>query len=161
MPSYVNVFFEERVDRLFHLADTVNQAFAAAGIEYRILGGLATYLYLEEAEPDAGRLTRDIDILVRREDVEAITAAVRPYGLEHRHVAGVDMLVQTEQPSARRAVRLVFAGEKVRPEYREATPPVDRGRTICGLRLVLLEDLVRMKPDQLPGQGRDAYRRLG
>jgi len=59
---------------------------------------------LEEADPDAGRLTKDIDITVRRDDLERIAKAVEPFGLVHRHVAGVDMLVQVGEPSARRAV---------------------------------------------------------
>jgi hypothetical protein len=105
---------------------------------------LATYLYVEEVEADAGRLTKDIDILVRREDLERIAQAVEPYGLKYRHVAGVDMLLQAGEP-ARRAVRLVFSGEKVRPEYPEAAPGMGEGRTLKGVRLVPLADLVHMK----------------
>ena len=58
MAVFVNTFFEKRVDRIFDLAERVEEAFSAAGLEYRIVGGLATYLYVEELEPDAGRLTR-------------------------------------------------------------------------------------------------------
>ena len=71
MELLVNTFFEKRVEDLFALASRVEQAFDAAGLEYRVVGGLATYLYVEEREPDAGRLTKDIDIVVRREDLEA------------------------------------------------------------------------------------------
>ena len=67
--TYVNSYFEERVDRLFDLAEMVERAFSTAGLEYRVVGGLATYMYVEESAPDAGRLTRDIDIAVRREDL--------------------------------------------------------------------------------------------
>src|SRR5581483_2143251 len=116
-------FFEKRVEQLFDLARRVEEAFAAAGLEYRVVGGLATYLYVEEAAPDAGRLTQDIDITVRRDDLERIADAVASVGLEYRHAAGVDMLVQKGAPSARRAVHLVFTGEKVRPEYPEPAPP--------------------------------------
>lgn len=134
MAVFVNSFFEERVNQLFDLATVVEKAFSAAGLDYRVVGGLAAYLYVEESEPDAGRLTKDIDIAVRREDLEKIAKAVEPFGLEYRHVAGVDMLVQAGEPSARRAVRLIFAGEDLGP-----------GRTIKGIRLAPLADLVRMK----------------
>ena len=70
MPIFVNSFFEERVEQLFDLADRVERAFAKAGLEYRVVGGLAAYLHVEAAEPAAGRLTRDIDIAVRRQDLE-------------------------------------------------------------------------------------------
>jgi hypothetical protein len=45
-----------------------------------VVGGLAAYLYVENVEPDAGRLTKDIDILVRREDLSRIREAVSDYG---------------------------------------------------------------------------------
>jgi hypothetical protein len=142
---YVNTFFEKRVEQLFDLAQRVEAAFAAAGLEYRVVGGLATYLYVEEAQPDAGRLTRDIDITVRRGDIEKIAAAVEPFGLRYRHVAGVDMLVQTDEPTARRAVHLIFTGEKVRPQYPEAAPELGPCHRIKGIRLIPIADLVRMK----------------
>lgn len=133
------------MERLFDLAQRIEQAFSTAGLEYRVIGGLAAYLYVEEAAPDAGRLTRDIDILVPRRDLRRIAEAVIPFGLEYRHVAGVDMLIQTGDPSARRAVHLVFAGEKVRPEYPAPAPDIGAGRSVQGIRVVPLVDLVRMK----------------
>jgi hypothetical protein len=145
MATYVNSFFETRVEQLFTLADVVERAFASAGLDYRVVGGLAAYLYVEECEPDAGRLTKDIDIVVRREDLEAIARTVEPFGLQYRHVEGVDMLVQKGQPSARRAVHMVFRGEKVREEYAEAVPKMDAFHTLKGVRLVPVEDLIRMK----------------
>ncbi len=145
MAVYVNTFFEERVEQLFDLASLVDKIFSSAGIEYRIVGGLATYLYVEDAEPDAGRLTKDIDIAVRRVDLDRIAKAAEPYGLKLRHVAGVDMLVRADSPSARRAVHLVFAGEKVRPEYLTAIPELSRSSTVRGFQLVSLADLVCMK----------------
>jgi hypothetical protein len=141
---YVNTFFEVRVQQLFELANLVEQVFVSAGLEYRVVGGLATYLYVEEAEPDAGRLTKDIDIAVRREDIEKIAKAAEPFGLQYRHAAGVDMLVRKGEP-ARRAVHFVFTGEKVRPDYLDATPEMGPHRTIKGIRLVPLPDLIRMK----------------
>jgi hypothetical protein len=141
---FVNTFFEERVEQLFELASVVERAFSAAGIDYQVIGGLAVYLYVEERDPDAGRLTRDIDIVVRREDLAAIARAVEPFGLQYRHVAGVDMLIQPGQ-SARRAVHLVFAGEKVREEYREPVPELGAARLLNGVRLSPVGDLIRMK----------------
>lgn len=145
MPALVNTFFEKRVKQLFDLAELLDRALSEAGIEYRIVGGLATYLYVEQQEPDAGRLTRDIDIAVRPEDLERIGRAVEPYGLIYRHIAGIDMLVQSDAPSAKRAVHLVFAGEKVREEYPEAAPALGASQTIRGISLMPLPDLIRMK----------------
>jgi len=141
----VNTFFEVRLEQLLNLADVVEQIFSAAGLEYRVVGGLATYFYVEEAAPDAGRLTKDIDIVVRREDLEKITDAAETFGFRYRHVAGVDMLVRVSEPTVRRAVHLVFAGEKVRPEYAEPAPDIGQCSLIRGIRLIPLVDLIRMK----------------
>jgi hypothetical protein len=141
----VNTFFEKRVEQLFDLAGRVEAAFSAAGLEYRVAGGLAAYLYVEEREPDAGRLTKDIDITVRRPDLEKIAKAVEPFGLQYRHVAGVDMLVQGAEPSGRRAVHLIFTCEKVGQDYPEAVPELGACQKLRGIRLVPLADLVRMK----------------
>src|SRR6185295_7176876 len=124
----------------FELAGRVEKAFASAGLDYQAIGGLATYLYVEEAEPDAGRLTRDIDIAVRREDLDRIARAVGLFGLQYRHVAGVDMLVQEGAPSARRAVYLIFTGEKVKANYPEAAPAIGLCRVLHGVRLAPLAD---------------------
>jgi hypothetical protein len=141
----VNSFFEERVERLFDLAELVEKIFASAGLEYRVVDGLATYLYVEQVEPDSGRLTKDIDIAVRREDLRKIARAAEQFGLEYRHVAGVDMLVQAAEPLTRKAVHLVFTGEKVRQDYPEATPEFGPCVTLRGIRLMPLADLIRMK----------------
>ncbi len=145
MAVFVNSFFETRVEQIFDLAQRIEQAFSTTGLEYRVVGGLAAYLYVEEQDPDAGRLTRDIDVVVRREDLPKIAKAVEPLGLEYRHVAGVDMLVQAGQPSARRAVHLIFSGEKVRVEYPEPVPGMGVPRRVKGIRLMPVADLIRMK----------------
>ena len=145
MPTFVNTFFEERVEQLFNLADLAERIFSSAGLEYRVVGGLAVYLYVEEVEPDAGRLTKDVDIAVRREDLEKIAEAAAAFGLQHRHVEGVDMLVRPDQPSTRRAIHLVFAGEKVRPQDPAPIPELGTARRIRELRVIPLASLVRMK----------------
>ncbi|MGO4885599.1 MAG: hypothetical protein ACLP59_32975 [Bryobacteraceae bacterium] len=145
MAVLVNAFFEERLQHLFELADLAARVFASAGLEYRVVGGVAVYLYVEEREPDAGRLTKDVDIAVRRADLEKIAKAAEQFGLQYRHVAGVDMLVHPDQPSARRAIHMVFAGEKVRPDAAEPTPDLAGFREIRGLRLIPLADLIHMK----------------
>jgi hypothetical protein len=145
MATYINTFFEERAEQLFNLADLAERLFSSAGLEYRVVGGLAVYLYVEEVEPDAGRLTRDVDIAVRRADLEKIAEAAAAFGLQHRDVAGVDMLVRPDQPSGRRAIHLVFAGETVRPEDPAPVSELGTARRIRELRLIPLADLVHMK----------------
>ena len=54
------------------------------------------------------------------------------------------MLLQKGQ-SARRAVHMIFSGEKVSDQYPEATPEMMPPRILHGVRLVPVEALIRMK----------------
>jgi hypothetical protein len=138
--------YDRHVQQLFEVIDRVARALAQAGVEYRVVGGLAVFLHVYERDPLAARSTRDIDIAVDRRDMTRIIAAIRPLGLEHRHVAGVDMLVDANEPRARSAVHLIFVGEKVRAEYSEPIPGFSTpARTTEGVLLAPIADLVRMK----------------
>jgi hypothetical protein len=138
--------YDAHVEQLHDTIRRLAEAFGRAGIEYRLIGGLAVFFHVAARAPDAARATGDVDIAVNRADLAAIIEAVRPMGFVHRHVAGVDMLVDPRHPSANSAVHLVFAREKVRPHYVEPvpdfSPPV---RTPEGILLAPVADLVRMK----------------
>jgi len=144
MPSIAAI--DRHVEQLFEVLNRLAKAFSQAGIDYRVVGGMAAFLHIEERDPLAARLTRDIDVAVDRRDLARIAEAARPFGFEHRHAAGVDMLVDAEQPRARSAVHLVFVRERVRPEYLEPVPdfsPPVQARE--GLLLAPVADIVRMK----------------
>jgi len=56
------------------------------------------------------------------------------------------MLVDAAAPKARSAVHLIFAREKVRPEYTESVPDISKPtRTEEGTFIAPVADLVRMK----------------
>jgi hypothetical protein len=128
--------YDEHVEQLFEVLKRVTSALQAAGIEYRVVGGVAVFLHVSEKDPLAARMTRDIDMAVDRRDLDRIADAVRPFGFEYRHVAGVDMLVDTAKPSARSAVYLY---PEAMPGF---SPPVE---TREGVLLAPVADLVRMK----------------
>lgn len=138
--------FDRHVQQLFDVVTRLVQVLDRATIEYRVVGGIAVFLHVHDVDPLAARATRDVDIAVRRADLEPIVEAVRPLGLVYRHVAGVDMLVDAREPKARSAIHLVFVGEKVRPDYLEPVPGFSPAvRTAEGVLLAPIADLVRMK----------------
>ncbi len=144
MPSIAAI--DRHVEQLFDILNRLAKAFSQAGIEYRVVGGMASFLHIEERDPLAARLTRDIDVAVDRSDLWRIAEAVRAFGFEHRHAAGVDLLVDAKRPLTRSQVHLIFVRERVRPEYLEPVPdfsPPVRARE--GLLLAPVADLVRMK----------------
>jgi hypothetical protein len=138
--------YDRHVEQLFDTLRRLARAFDQARIEYRVIGGLAVFFHVSDRDPLAARSTRDVDVAVDRAQLGAIIEAVRPFGFAYRHAAGVDVLVDAGEPSARSAVHLVFVRERVRPDYLEPvpgfSPPV---RTREGVLLAPVADLVRMK----------------
>jgi hypothetical protein len=137
--------YDKHLEQLTEIAERVCKALDAAGIEYRIVGGLAVLFHVQACDPLAARLTKDVDLAIDRADLPRIADALQPLGLEYRHAAGVDMFVESRQRS-RSVIHLVFVREKVRPHYIEAVPDFsDASRTDDGLVIASIADLLRMK----------------
>jgi hypothetical protein len=121
------------------------EALAAAGIPYAVAGGNAVAAWVATVDEAAIRNTQDVDIILRREHLEAATAALAGAGFVFRHVKSIDMFLDGPDAKARDAVHVLFAGEKVRSEDLEPVPGVDRVYLKNRVAFVPLEDLVRMK----------------
>jgi hypothetical protein len=89
--------------------------------------------------------TRDVDIVLNREDMEAAKVALAPAGFIFQEVAGVPMFLDGPSGTPRDAVHVVYAGEKVRAEYSETAPTVDNFELIKFIRTLTFPELVRMK----------------
>ena len=137
--------YDLHMDQLFERMRRFHSALEAAGVPYRIVGGVAAFFHVYDRELDQARTTRDIDAGVARIDMPRIIEAAESAGFRYRHVAGIDMLVDVEQPKARSAVHLVFTGEKVRPTDLAEIPASDPVRTQEGIWICSVPDLVRMK----------------
>ncbi len=138
--------YDTHVQQLFELLQRLHAVLTEAGVQYRVVGGLAVFLQVSERDPNLARLTRDVDIAVDRSDLARITQIAGRFGFRYRHVAGVDMLLDIQQPKARSAVHLIFIREKIRPDYLEPVPEFSRPTvTAEGVLLASVSDLVRMK----------------
>lgn len=134
----------ERVrDRLLRAA----AALESAKVDYAIAGGNAVAAWVATVDASAVRNTQDVDILLRRDDFQRAAAALEAAGFIRRHVAGIDAFLDGPDAKVRDAVHIVFAGEKVRPEYETAAPAISESdRPGDGqFAVVSLESLVRMK----------------
>jgi hypothetical protein len=120
-------------------------ALDAAGIPYAVAGGNAVAAWVATVDASAVRNTQDVDILLRRADLEAAARALEKAGFIHRHVAGMDVFLDGPDAKARDAVHVVFAGEKVRPEYESPAPDVSESEKPESFRVLSLGALVRMK----------------
>ncbi len=136
---------ERAVEKIRHRLERVTKALDQAGIPHAVVGGNAVQLWVAQIDETAVRNTRDVDILLRRGDLQRAIEALDEAGFVFRHVAGVDMFL--DGPSARPgdAVHLVFAAEKVRPEHVLPAPDIAEQELIHDTRIITLEALVRMK----------------
>ena len=129
----------DRLERMAH-------ALASAGVAYALVGGQAVALWVATKDPAAVRTTKDVDILLRRDDLPRARAAAAGVGLDYFEVVGVGMFLDRSDPNPRKAVHVLWAGEKVRPEYPLCSPTVDERQLLePGKYVVTLVGLVRMK----------------
>lgn len=129
-------------DRLRRTAAVLEQAH----IPYAVIGGNAVASWVARVDRAAVRNTQDVDILLRRSDLEAAKKAMESAGFVYRHAAGIDMFLDGPGAKARDAVHVLFASEKVRPESHEPNPDVSESETTPdAFRVLNLDALVRMK----------------
>lgn len=133
---------DEVTDRLARITG----ALSAAGVPFALVGGQAVALWVATRDPAAVRTTKDVDLLLRKEDLARARAAALTVNLDYFEVVGVGMFLERSDPNPRRAVHLLWAGEKVRPEYPLPSPTIDERQAIePGKEVVSLAGLVRMK----------------
>ncbi len=128
-------------NRLLRAANALD----SAGIPYAVAGGNAVAAWVSRVDEGAARNTRDVDILVRRDDLEAIKTAMAAAGFVYQQVYGVDLFLDGPDGLPSHAVHLLFANEKVRRDYVIPVPDVTESEETNEFRLVSLESLVRMK----------------
>lgn len=136
------------VERVRDRLKRASAALEAAGIPYAVAGGNAVAAWVATIDAAAVRNTQDVDILLRRSDLDAAAVALEKAGFIRRHVAGMDIFLDGPDAKVRDAVHVVMAGEKVRPEYESAAPDVMESEKHSGFLVVALEPLVRMSLDR-------------
>jgi hypothetical protein len=93
----------------------------------------------------AVRNTRDVDLLVRRSDLPAISAALEQVGFVADELLDVVMFRDGAEGMPSEAVHLLFAGEKIRPDHPLPAPEIQIVNDPANFRVIALEALVAMK----------------
>jgi hypothetical protein len=120
-------------------------ALESAQIPYAVAGGNAVAVWVTRVDESAVRNTRDVDILIRRSDLDAAKSALLAAGFEYKHTAGLDLFLDGPGARTHAAVHIIFAGEKVRPEELPPNPEVTESVPSDRFRVLDLEALVRIK----------------
>lgn len=121
-------------------------ALQSAGIPYAVVGGNGVATWVASVDPSAVRSTKDVDIMLRREDLDAAINALESVGFIYRHVAGLDFFIDGPDGNVRTGVHLLFAGEKVLPDHVLPAPDISEIElSRRGFYVTTLEAIVRMK----------------
>ncbi len=141
----------EGIESVKNRLDRTAAALAQAGVRYAVVGGNAVAAWVSRVDAAAVRNTRDVDIMLRREDLDRARDALEAADFAHRRVASLgkaaSMVVFLDGPDAkiRDAVHILWAGEKAVPAAIAATPELELTDPGDGFELIPLEDLVRME----------------
>jgi hypothetical protein len=143
---------EEILDRMERAVAKVRErllrataALTRAGVSYAVVGGNAVASWVATVDEGAVRNTRDVDLLVRRSDLHAITAALDEAGFVHGEVLDVVMFRDGPEGKPSEAVHLLFAGEKTRPDHTLPAPEIRTVENPAGFAVIDLELLTIMK----------------
>ncbi|MBN1346028.1 MAG: hypothetical protein JXQ73_25295 [Phycisphaerae bacterium] len=134
------------LDDVTRRLDRIAEALEQASVRFAFVGGQAVAMWVATKDPAAVRTTKDVDILIDRNDLPIARKAALTVDMDYFEVMGVGMFLERDDPNPRKAVHLVWAGEKVRPQYPLASPSLFEIETLEGGKpVVSLAGLVRMK----------------
>lgn len=134
------------VDRVEQRLRRVTAALNAAGISYAVVGGNAVAAWVGRVDPSATRATKDVDLLVRRTDVDHIRSVMQSLGFQAEQLRDLVLFVDPDEPSRRSGVHLVWADERIRPSYVCPSPSTAEAvKSPEGFFVLNLAALVRMK----------------
>lgn len=128
-------------ERLLRAAGALNEA----GLPYAVVDGNSVASWVATIDEGAVRTTRDIDLLVRRDDLPSIAVALERAGFVRDDVLDVVMFRDGPEGKPSEAVHLLFAGEKTRPDHPLPAPEIRTGNAPADFRVADLETLVVMK----------------
>src|SRR5712692_7726920 len=83
-------------------------ALEAAGVAYAVIGGNAVAAHVSKVDAAAVRTTADVDIMIRRSDMDAAAAALASEGFIGAEVAGVTMFLDGPAAGPRDALHVIF-----------------------------------------------------
>ena len=138
--------YQMAIDKLTDRLDRITSALANTGVPYALVGGQAVIYWVSTKDPAAVRTTKDVDIMIRREDLPRAKSAALSVGMDYFDVIDVGRFLEPGDPNPRHGVHLVWAGEKVKAEDPLPNPAIDERQELePGKSVVLLPGLVRMK----------------
>lgn len=143
----VNLLFDQAMYSLHDDLARITQVLGDAGVPYELIGGVAVLAHILGRNRSRSFVTRDIDLLVSRDDLSRLVAAAEAAGYQARKIMGGFMLIRPDQEPAE-AVHVIFAGERsktTQPVPHPAVAPVSMEFFDMHVPVAPLADLIQMK----------------
>ncbi len=145
----VNLLFEQGMYSLMDDLERILTVLREANVPFEVVGGVAVNAHVLGVRRSRSFVTRDIDVLVQRQDLDKIVTAAQSAGYAGRRIVGGFMLIRPQQ-DPEEAVHLLFVGEKPRSTHPLPNPsihPEEKHLPSFGLLIPVapLRDLVQMK----------------
>jgi hypothetical protein len=128
-------------ERLLRATAALNRA----GVAYAVVGGHAVASWVATIDEGAVRNMRDIDLLLRREDLAAVSAALEDAGFVRDELLNAVMFRDGAEGKPSEAVHLLFAGETTRPDHLMPAPEIETVKDRADFPVMALQPLVMME----------------
>jgi len=155
-PEQLNELVREQgpfvFDRMFGAVEKVRErleracrALEESQVPYAVIGGLAIAAWVATIDDGAVRNTRDVDLLLREEDLSRAADALLRVGFHRDAVMGITVFLDGPDGKPSQGIHVLLAGRKVRESYATPAPDTNDIMLINGKRIVDLSELVGMK----------------
>ncbi|MFN6053695.1 MAG: hypothetical protein ACK47R_22935 [Planctomycetia bacterium] len=122
------------MDAVHERALRASSALEKSGVAYAMIDGNTVAAWVSRVDLEAVRNTKDVDLLISRNDFEKAKIALQEVGFVHQNLAGTDVFLDGPNGSVRSAIHIVYAGVKYylnilcqRQSYRNPNPdPITR-----------------------------------
>ncbi len=134
------------VERIERLLEIVSSALDGAGIPDAVIEGNAAATWVATRDAVAVRATKDLDVLLRRNDIERVEGVLAPLGFISADVKAPPVFMEASDPLPNQGIHVIVSNEKVRAHSHFAAPDVQAAlRSRSGDMVVELLPLVIMK----------------
>ncbi len=143
----VHLLFDQAMYSLHDDLARIVRVLGDADVPYELIGGVAVLAHILDHNRSRSFVTRDIDLLIRREDLGRLAAAAEAAGYQARKIVGGYMMIRPGQDPAE-AVHIIFAGERsksTQPAPHPDVAPVSMRFFDLQAPVAQLADLIQMK----------------
>ncbi len=150
--GHVNLIFEQGMYFVAEDLEKLLRLFEEAQVPFEVIGGVAVNAHLlAAAQRSRSFVTRDVDVLMHRSDLDRIKKVATQHGYQTKRMIGGYALIGEGQHLSE-AIHILFVGEKPKSSYPASNPQLNpQPMSLFDLTLPVapLRDLLVLKLNSL------------